>query len=249
MIFADLHVHTIFSDGKNTPEEMVLAAIEKGMTRIGFSDHSYTSYDESYCMSREGTAVYRETIAQLKEKYRDRIEILCGIEQDFYSDFPAEGYDYVIGSVHAVRVERGYFSVDESPKVLKDAAERYFGGDWYALAEMYYQTVAQVVERTGADIIGHFDLVTKFNEDGKLFDENHPRYVAAWRAAADRLLQTGKLFEINTGAMSRGYRTAPYPSGRIINYIRKNGGKLILSSDAHAAGNLCYAFESVKAHL
>lgn len=249
MILSDLHVHTIFSDGKNTPEEMVLAAIDKGMTKIGFSDHSYTSYDESYCMSREGVAVYRKVVAGLKEKYRDQIEILCGIEQDFYSDFPAEGYDYVIGSVHAVRVERGYFSVDESPEVLQAAAERYFGGDWYALAESYYRTVAQVVERIGADIIGHFDLVTKFNEGGKLFDENHPRYVAAWQEAADRLLKTGKPFEINTGAMSRGYRTQPYPSGRIINYIRKHGGKLILSSDAHSAENLCFTFESVKAHL
>ena len=83
MILSDLHVHTIFSDGKNTPEEMVRAAISKGMTKIGFSDHSYTSYDESYCMSREGTAVYRKVIAGLKEKYRDQIEILCGIEQDF----------------------------------------------------------------------------------------------------------------------------------------------------------------------
>lgn len=246
MILSDLHVHTIFSDGKNTPEEMVQAAISKGMTKIGFSDHSYTSYDESYCMSREGAAVYRKVVAGLKEKYRDQIEILCGIEQDFYSDFPPEGYDYVIGSVHAVRVERGYFSVDESPAALKAAAERYFSGDWYALAESYYRTIAQVVERTGADIIGHFDLVTKFNEGGKLFDENHPRYVAAWQAAADRLLKTGKPFEINTGAMSRGYRTAPYPSGRIINYIRKHGGKLILSSDAHAAENLCFAFDTIS---
>lgn len=249
MILSDLHVHTIFSDGKNTPEEMVLAAIDKGMTKIGFSDHSYTSYDESYCMSREGTQVYRKVVESLKEKYRDQIEILCGIEQDFYSDFPPEGYDYVIGSVHAVRVERGYFSVDESPEVLQAAAERYFGGDWYALAEHYYQTVAQVVERTGADIIGHFDLVTKFNEGGKLFDENHPRYVAAWQEAADRLLKTGKPFEINTGAMSRGYRTQPYPAGQIIHYIRKNGGSFILSSDAHAAENLCHAFQSIKAHL
>lgn len=246
MILSDLHVHTIFSDGKNTPEEMVQAAISKGMTKIGFSDHSYTSYDESYCMSREGTQVYRKAVESLKEKYRDQIEILCGIEQDFYSDFQAKGYDYVIGSVHAVRVERGYFSVDESPQTLKAAAERYFSGDWYALAESYYRTIAQVVERTGADIIGHFDLVTKFNEGGKLFDENHPRYVAAWQAAADRLLKTGKPFEINTGAMSRGYRTAPYPSGRIINYIRKHGGKLILSSDAHAAENLCFAFDTIS---
>ena len=42
MILTDLHVHTNYCDGKNTPEEMVLAAIEKGMECIGFSVHSYT---------------------------------------------------------------------------------------------------------------------------------------------------------------------------------------------------------------
>ncbi|MBO7361393.1 MAG: hypothetical protein J6V48_09730, partial [Clostridia bacterium] len=41
-IRADFHLHSLFSDGKNSPEEVVLAAIGKGMTAIGFSDHSWT---------------------------------------------------------------------------------------------------------------------------------------------------------------------------------------------------------------
>ena len=51
MIRTDLHVHTTYCDGKNTPEEVVLSAIEKGVERLGFSGHAYTSFDESYCMS------------------------------------------------------------------------------------------------------------------------------------------------------------------------------------------------------
>lgn len=242
MIFSDFHVHTTFSDGKNTPEEMVLAAIQRGMTKIGFSDHSYTSFDESCCMAKENLSDYRETIAALKEKYRDQIEIFCGIEQDFYSDFPAEGYDYIIGSVHYLPMADGYICVDESPEALRAAAARYFEGDIYALAEEYYRTVAEVAEKTNAHIIGHFDLITKFNEGGRLFDETHPRYIAAWQAAADRLMKSGKPFEINTGAISRGYRTAPYPAGPIRDYLRSHGGKFLLSSDSHSAGTLCFDF-------
>ena len=100
-----------------------------------------------------------------------------------------------------------------------------------------------MVEVTKCDIIGHFDLLTKFAEQDLYFDLQHPRYVKAWKAAADRLLKTGKPFEINTGAISRGYRTEPYPAKDIRDYIRLNGGKLILSSDSHQKETIAYRFQ------
>ena len=242
MIFTDLHVHSTFSDGKNTPEEMVLAAIEKGMECIGFSDHSYAVEDLDFCITEENIEVYRKTVAELKEKYKDQIRILCGIEQDLYADLPAEGYDYVIGSVHRVKVGDAYVCVDHTPKIFADGVKCYFGGDYYSLAEEYFRAVAQLADMDRIDIIGHFDLLTKFNEGGKFFDESHPRYVAAWKAAADRLLPKKIPFEINTGAISRGYRTQPYPAAPIREYIRANGGGFILSSDSHKAENLCSGF-------
>lgn len=238
----DLHVHTTFSDGRNTPEEMVQAAIAKGMAAIGFSDHAHTAFDESYCIPREKLPAYRAEIAALKEKYKGQIEILCGIEQDFYADTPTDGYDYVIGSVHYVKIREEYIPIDENPEILLDAAKRHFGGDIYLLIEKYYETVAEVAEITHADIIGHFDLITKFNENCVLFDESAPRYMAAWRSAADRLLKAGIPFEINTGAVSRGYRTTPYPSAPIQDYLRSHGAQFLLSSDSHRASTLCFGF-------
>lgn len=249
MIFTDLHVHTNFSDGKNTPEEMVLAAIEKGMARIGISDHSYAEADLDYCITRENIDVYRQTIAELKEKYKDRIQVLCGIEQDLYADIPAEGYDYVIGSVHRIRAGDDWLPIDHKPEILAEGVQRCFGGDYYSLAEAYYRAVEELADMEIIHIIGHFDLITKFNEGGKLFDENHPRYVAAWKKAADKLLRKGIPFEINTGAISRGYRTEPYPSAPIREYIRAHGGSFILSSDCHAAENLCFGFEGAETLL
>ena len=244
----DLHVHTTYSDGENTPKEMVLAAIEKGMTTIGFSDHSYTPFDLECCIPCDRLDAYKAEIAALKEKYRDKIEILCGIEQDYYSETPTDDYDYVIGSAHYLCLNGQYVAVDIRPEEITAAVDRHFGGDIYALCEAYYQKVADIVDKTNADIIGHFDLISKFNENGELFDPSHPRYVAAYTAAADRLIKAGKRFEINTGAMSRGYRTTPYPSKPIYDYIKQNGGKFILSSDSHAAENLCFQFDEWK-HL
>ena len=120
--------------------------------------------------------------------------------------------------------------------------QKYFDGDIYCLCEEYFKTVSDVVQKTGADIIGHFDLISKLNEKYNLFDEENPRYINAWKAAADKLILTGKPFEINTGAIARGYRTVPYPSEPLRDHIREKGGRFILSSDSHQIKTLCYAF-------
>ena len=64
------HIHSTFSDGKNTPEEIVLAAIEKGFIAIGFSDHGFTNYDLRYCMKDQ--TGYVNEIKKLKEKYKNQ---------------------------------------------------------------------------------------------------------------------------------------------------------------------------------
>ena len=155
------------------------------------------------------------------------------------------------------------------------------------IAELYFDTVGEIVGATDCDIIGHFDLLTKFSEGwgfgpagnvinrmrcgaaefvSDIFDTSDERYTAAWKKAIDRifadcearyrngyrnrleligLLQAGDkpVFEINTGAISRGYRTVPYPAADQIAYIRSKGGVLIMSSDSHAAGTICNGFE------
>ena len=242
MILQDLHVHTTFSDGVNSPEEMVRAALDLGMTRLGFSDHAHTPGSEDYCMTLENIPIYRETIRALKEKYRGKIEILCGIEQDLYSDVPADGYDYVIGSVHALKKGDRYYDVDDTEERLVDLVNRFYGGDYIRMTEDYFANVARLVD-LHPNIVGHIDLVTKFNEGDRLFDTHNPRYLSAVFRAVDALVPTGVAFEINTGAISRKRRTSPYPSEDILRYIVSRGGKLIFSSDAHNAENLCYQFE------
>ena len=199
----DLHMHTTFCDGNKTPEEMVQSAIEKGLTTVGLSGHSYTFFDESYCMQKADVPRYIREVRYLRAKYFDKIHVLCGVEQDYYSEYPTEDFDYVIGSVHYILSDGVYIPVDESVIILKNAVEEHFGGDIYAMCEAYFATVADVVNKTACDIIGHFDLIAKFIEREALFDVNHPRYVSAWKKAVDALLPHGVPFEINTGAISQ----------------------------------------------
>ena len=120
-----------------------------------------------------------------------------------------------------------------------------YAGDAYALAEDYYALVGRVYEKTRCDIIAHFDLLTKYNEDGRYFDVGHPRYRAASDAALDQLVQTPCLLEVNTGAMARGYRTEPYPEKRILNRWLSAGKEIIFSSDCHDKRNLLYGFDTL----
>jgi len=239
-------MHTSFCDGKNTPEQMIVAGINKGLKTIGISGHCNTGFDESYCMTRPVMQKYFEEVNRLKEVYKDKIQVLCGIEQDYYAGVPYLDFDYSIGSVHYLCKNDEYIPVDESEQITVNAVNKHYNGDYYAYAEDYYKLIGDVLNKTKADIIGHFDLITKFNEGYKLFDETNPRYVKAYRDAVDKLLPYGKPFEINTGAISRGYRTEAYPSLPILQYIKEKGGKVILSSDSHSADNICYKFDKYE---
>ncbi len=245
--YADLHVHSTFSDGKDSPEDIVRYALDLGMRTVGFTDHSFTPFDTSYCIPESRLEEYRETIKSLREKYAGKIGVLCGIEQDLFSEIPAEGYDYVIGSVHYFRLGEEYVPVDFSAERLRYASETYFSGDFIALAEEYFRLVGKLAEMK-ADIIGHLDLITKFNSAGALFDESDKRYLAAARNAIDRILSAnpGQLFEINTGVISRGYRRRPYPSRELKRYISSKGGRFILTGDTHKKEKLCYLFEKYE---
>ena len=232
----DFHTHTTFCDGKDSPEAMVLAAIDRGFTAIGLSGHGYTAFDPDYCMSEEGTGEYCAQVHALREKYRDKIAVYCGVEQDYFGDAPQGDFDYKIGSVHYLLVNGVYYTVDSSPEEFRQLLTDVFDGDFDALAEAYFALVGNVLEKTGGDFIGHFDLITKFSERMEL----HPteQYMAAACAAIDKLIPFGKPFEINVGAMTRGYRTAPYPSAAILREIQKRGGSIILSGDCHSAARL-----------
>ena len=243
------HTHTPYCDGESSAEDIVKKAIQLGLSELGFSGHSYTEFDREPCMTPRDTELYKREITALKEKYKDTITILLGIECDYFSDEPLDEYEYVIGSVHYVFKEGHYLFVDYSKEMQVEAVNRYYNGDFYAFAEDYFSTVADLYNKTKCDIIGHFDLITKFNADGSLFDENHPRYIAAWQKAADALIQTPAVVEINTGAVCRGYTKEPYPSNTIIEYFKQRGKTLIFSSDCHNKEFLLFGYERVKQYL
>ena len=248
MSLSSYHTHSVYSDGKNTLEEMVEAAIENGCEEIGFSDHAPMEFECDWSARAESIDDYKKEISRLREKYRGKIKIFLGIEQDYFS-IPASGYDYIIGSVHFVYKDGEYIPVDINADAVKGYIDRLYGGDVYGYCEDYFKLVKDIYEKTKCQIIGHFDLVTKFNERMPLIDINHPRYTKAVDDALATLLKTDAIFEVNTGAISRGYRTSPYPDDRTLDIIAKSGKKLVITSDSHNKNTVTFNFEEQERRL
>lgn len=97
-MFQDLHSHTYYSfDGKNRPEEVVEAAIAGGIRLFGITDHNFgiglARYDVFSNSSSELTVDYYRTlqryydhISLVREKYRNQITVLRGVEVNLTRD-------------------------------------------------------------------------------------------------------------------------------------------------------------------
>lgn len=244
-MLSNLHTHTTFSDGKNTPEEVVLAAIERGFVSIGFSDHSFTGFDTSYCISdNEG---YISTINDLKEKYKNDIQIYLGIEEDAHAPLKHPHYDYVIGSSHYCLVDGVYYPVDSLEGFTK--LQTIFSNDPSEMAEAYYNNFTTYILKYKPNIVGHFDLLTKYDELNTPYFLGNENYNKIAEGYLNKIVSYGGIFEVNTGAISRGYRKTPYPANNLLRIIKENGASVILSADSHDANSIDCSFDDSKAIL
>lgn len=226
---SNLHQHSTYSDGHRTPREMIDAAILNGFSTLGFSDHSYAPEQVDYCMLEENEANYFSEIKALGEEYKDKINVYAGLELDGDSALPVFDYDYIIASVHEMHREGKSYPVDFSAEVQLELADKLFSGSMVDYAAAYYESLVRHVQNSKPDIIGHFDLVTKYS----LVPEEDEEYRLIALNAVRECMKYCKTFELNTGAIARGLRKEPYPAGFILDEIKKLGGRVVITSDCH----------------
>ena len=237
---ADFHTHTTYCDGKSTPRQMVEAAYSMGLTDFGISGHAdYSMWEPGFGMSDAILSAYKQELEILREEYAGKMNIYIGIELDTLG--PVQQAEYAIGSTHSILKDGHLVTVDDTEEKLVQAVETLWNGDWYAMTRDYFELEATVYDKLHCDWVGHFDLLTKFNEGYKHFDEMKDAYLEPALAAMKKLHRQGLPFEINTGAMSRGYRTAPYPNPILLRELHAMGGRIMINSDSHSAGTIAYA--------
>ena len=150
-----------------------------------------------------------------------------------------ELYDYILGDAHYLKIGDEYCTVDDSKATQLEHIHKHFGGDAMAYAKAYFETYVDSIQRLKPEILGHFDLLTKFN----VFDESAPTYQKAALDALTTSLKVSPLIEMNTGAMSRKAKDSPYPAPFLLKEILNQGGHIILNSDSHDLNHLDFYFD------
>ena len=200
-------------------------------------------------MKPEAEKAYIAEIHRLQEKYKDRIRIHLGLELDYYSRIDLTPFEYWIGSVHHYHdPETGGdyaydWKADHFAKMLHEA----FGDDPIRLARTYYRDLTDHVISHKAHIIGHFNLITKFNSEGNFIDEDDPTYK---KIAGEALLDcaaSGAICEINTGNIARSHGRMPYPNVWMLKLLAEHHYPVIIDSDCHSKEKITFAFPEAEA--
>ncbi len=255
MRLINLHTHTTYCDGKNTIEEMVQAAMKCGFQSIGISSHGPLHFKNEWSIKEENIEKYMDEVYEIKEKYKDYICVYRGMELDY---LPGIGFDeknielinrldYYIGSVHCMgKLSDGsMWVVDGSYNELINGINKTFNGSIKNAVTAYYNLISQMAQSFKPPIIGHLDLIKKFNGDNILFDENEKWYVKCALECLDAIKKAGSAIEINTGGMSRGFTKEQYPATFILKAIKEKEIPIIISSDAHSKENIDYKFDEM----
>ncbi len=228
----DYHTHSILSDGYACYEEMVDAALKKGLFEIGFSDHLCVRYP-AWALKEIDLPVMTEQLIRLKEDYKDQISIRYGVETDYFPEHERKiaqvldrlPVDYVIGSIHFL----GDWNFDGDQSLY---------GKWSndELYHWYFGLVQQAAHSRLFDTIGHLDLIKNFNiypetDQERLFEET-----LAVIAGADLVV------ELNTSGPDRPCGEF-LPGVRLLEMCFKHGIKITLGSDAHRPQQVGRHFE------
>ncbi|MGD7007099.1 histidinol-phosphatase [Metabacillus sp. 84] len=227
--------------------DYIEAAIERNLDMIGISDHSPHLYSEEdhlfprISMAKSHFPEYVEEVLRLKKEYEGRIEVLLGVESDFfpehlpqykkfYEKFPL---DYIIGSVHFV---------DGASIFKKDRWEGLSANQKQQTKENYYSLIAQSVRSGVFQILGHIDAMKGY----------YPEFSAIQTDAAERTLQiiaeADTAIEINTSGKNK-YCGGWYPSEELLERALHYGVNVTFGSDAHKPERVGDEFEEVRSKL
>lgn len=244
-MFADYHVHTEFSDDSVYPMEQVIRdAVSMGMNEICFTDHvDYGIKDDwdwgKEIRYRDGEPFanvdyprYMATIKEMQQRYKDQITIKTGLEfgmqvhtipqyEALFHRFP---FDFIILSIHQVEDKEFWTQDFQRGKTQREYNER------------YYEEMLNVVKKyKDYSVLGHMDLITRYDEQGIYPFEKVKPFV---EEILKIVIEDGKGIELNTSYHRYGLKDTT-PSVEILKLYRQLGGNIVtIGSDSHKPEHL-----------
>ena len=244
----DFHTHhERCGHARGSIRDYIEAAIENGLSLIGIADHTpYFTSDEDQpyphiAMGKKEFPIYVSEVLRLKQEYEGRIEVLLGIESDFFPEsvslygqyFEPYPFDYIIGSVH---------HVDGIGIFHKERWERLSAAQKVQVKETYYHLIEQSARSGLFQILGHIDAMKGF----------YPAFSSIQTDAVEQtikvLSENDMVIEVNTSGKTKdcgGW----YPSDEILEMAFHYGIKVTFGSDAHDPYRVGDDFELVQQKL
>lgn len=253
------HTHSLYSDGSSQPEEYITEAIAKGFHILGFTEHSPLPFENSFSFRKENKDEYIALMQNLKQKYNSQIAVYSGMEMDYipgmsenFGKVKAEyKLDYLIGSVHLVRLENNselWFTDGPNYETYDKGLNELFAGDIKKAVTRYYHQLNEMIENQHIDIIGHFDKIKMHNRD-RFFTEDESWYVSLVSETLDLLQDRDIIVEVNTRGIYKQRSETTYPGLDILKQIKSLRIPVMVNSDAHKPHELDLAFEQAYSLL
>ena len=254
MNYFSYHTHTQYCDGKSTAEELVLRAIELGLTAIGFSSHAPLPKKEAWSMASDRLEDYIDEVQGLKRKYKSQIQVYVSLEIDYipgvtrsFDKFNRESnLDYTIGSVHLVKAkpESEFWLFGGPDTNYIHGIEVLFDGDVKKAVTAYYDQVIDLIKTQNPDVIAHVDKV-KMNNKGRFFSEDEKWYVDLLDKTIEVIKNSGTIVEVNTRGFYKKKSDSFFPGVYFLKECKKKAIPVTVSSDAHHVDELVLGFDSV----
>jgi histidinol-phosphatase (PHP family) len=248
MLDSNYHTHSCFCDGVGELEDYVLTAIQRKMKCLGFSGHAPIPYNVTI-MKQENLQKYMDEVNFLKQKYKDKIQILLGLEIDYIpkiispSDEKYKNLDFKIGSIHYVDFFKSGipYAVDLSEESFLKGLKEIFSNDLEKLCTRYYELLREMIRTNSLDIVGHLDKIKRYNN----FPEESLWYRKEIIYTLEEIKKTNVIIEINTRSLYKEKKSYLYPSEWIIKLIKDFNIPIVINSDAHSPNELQERFDYV----
>ncbi|MCI8609891.1 MAG: histidinol-phosphatase HisJ family protein [Firmicutes bacterium] len=250
-MISDMHVHTRWSSDSIVPvEEQIERAIGLGMKQICITDHQdfdapafppdYFTFLIDDRGDDKAIQAYMDKLISVREKYRDKIEALLGIElgmqnhlveklTDFAARFPL---DFIIGSTHTFQ------GMDAEDK------RHYDGVDVEEAVRLYFQEELENIKGfRGFDVAGHMDFILRY-APGANEKFTYTKYADILDEILKELINSGRGIECNTSKFKAKNMTNPNMD-IIRRYVQLGGEIITFGSDAHVSSRIGEGFREV----
>ncbi len=233
-------------------EDLVKEALSKGLKTLCFTEHMDKDYPTAPGHENDerpefmlDTESYRKKYEEMKEKYRNSIDLLFGVELglqphvvDWNNNYVNQHvFDYIIGSAHTIGKKDPYYAT-----FFEGRSER------EAYCEYFEEALTDIKLFDDFDSFGHLDYVVRYGPNQNK-EYSYKKYSDVIDPILKALIDKGIALEANSGGYRKGLGE-PNPCKDVFIRYKELGGELVtIGSDAHHAPQLCNGFDRIETLL